>query len=268
MIFLLKLPSVLGALIAVLLSLACTCALFISAHFLLGGRRSSETTTFAQQMALRIGTMHALVVALVFSSLTAELIKLYKMSDAEAISAANIYYILKYSPAEEAARLRPLIPLYLKTVLEQDWEELSAMPHGLPAWELISKMQGITLNWKTTTSSDEMLKNYVFDNLNTVAEKRNQRVIEGQAPNLPTVFWVIAFTGYFLTLLPYLFVELSTRRLLLICGYAITIGIMFYGIVVLEKPFLSRSVKPTSFEVMYNDILAGSALSPHGIQKK
>ena len=267
MMFLLKLPPVLGALLAILISLSFTFALFITAHLLLRGKRPDQTRTFAQQMALRIGTIHALVVALVFSILTGGLIKLFDMSDAEAISAARIYFILKDNQSEEAARLRSLIPLYLKTVIEKDWEELSEMPHDLPAWELVAKMQGITLNWKTVKPSDEMLKGYVFENLNTMAENRNKRIIEWQAPDLPPVFWAIAFSGFILTLLPYLSVELSKRRLLLVCGYAIMIGIMFYGIAVLDKPFLSRAVKPTSFAVMYNDISEGALSSPLSIQK-
>ena len=79
MIFLLKLPPILGTFIAVLISLTFTCVLFITAHIFLRGKRPDETKVFAQQMALRIGTMHVLVVALVFSILTGELIKLYKL---------------------------------------------------------------------------------------------------------------------------------------------------------------------------------------------
>ena len=268
MLFLLKLPPLLGSFVAILLSLAFTCALFYTFHIFLRGKRPDETKTFAQQMALRIGTMHALVVALVFSSLTAQLLKLYEMSDAEAISAANIYFILEDSPSEEATRLRALIPRYLKTVVEQDWEALSVTPHNLPAWDLIYEMQRITLNWQPANSSDEMLKTYVFDNLNKMAENRNKRIIEWLAPSLPPIFWAIAFSGYFLTLLPYLSVEFSKRRLLLVCSYAVIIGIMFYGIAVLDKPFLSRTIKPTSFEVAYNDITKRPPLLPHGSQMK
>lgn len=74
MMFILKLPPVLGALTAVLMSLAFTLVLFIAAHLLLRGKRPDQTRTFAQQMALRIGTIHALVVALVFSILTGGLV--------------------------------------------------------------------------------------------------------------------------------------------------------------------------------------------------
>ena len=261
MLFLIKLPPVWGGLLAVFVSLAFTAALFIIVHIFLRGKRPTEYKNIAQQMALRIGTMHALVMALVFSTLNGDLKNLNDLSDAEAMSAANIYYTLKHNQSDEATRLRVLIPIYLKTVIEKDWEELSEMPFKLPAWDLIAKMQKINFEWKTTNSSDEMLRGYVFENLNTMADNRNKRVIEWQAPTLPPVFWVIAFSGYFLTLLPYLTVELNTRRLFLISAYAIMIGLLFYGIAVLDKPFLSRVIKPVSFEVMYDNI-SKDALSP------
>ena len=261
MIYFLKLHPVLGASISALLSLTFTGALFIIAHLIFGGKRPEATKTFAQQMALRIGTMHALVVALVFGLLTSELKQQHSLSDAEAISAANIYFSLKDNWTDEAAKLRSRIPQYLKTVIEQDWEELSSEPHELPAWKLISEMQSITLGWDAKTPSDVMLKGYIFNNLNTMAENRNRRIIEWRA-SLPPVFWAIAFLGYILTLFPYLSVELSKLRLLLVCCYAVIIGIIFYGIAVLDKPFLSGAVKPTSFEVMYNDISKDFPSSP------
>ena len=116
MLFLIKLPLVWGALFAVFLSLAFTSALFVVTHIFLRGKRPIEYKTIAQQMALRIGTMHAFVMALVFS----ELKSLNDLSDAEAMSAANIYYTLKHNQSDEATRLRALIPIYLKTVIEKD----------------------------------------------------------------------------------------------------------------------------------------------------
>ena len=254
MLFLIKLPPAMGAVVAVGLTLASTCVLFIAVHIFLRGKRPQEYKTIAQQMALRIGTMHALVMALVFSTLTGDLKSLNDLSDAEAMSAANIYYILRHNDSEEATNLRSLIPIYLKTVIEKDWEELSRMPYKLPAWELITKMQAINSNWIPANSSEKMLKGYIFNNLNTMADNRNKRVIEWQAPTLPPVFWVIAFSGYILTLLPYLTVELNRRRLFLVGAFAIMMGFMYYGIAVLDKPFLSRAIKPVSFEVMYKNI--------------
>ncbi len=98
--------------------------MFIAAHLLVGGKRPEKTLTFVQQMALRIGTMHVLVVAPVFSILTGELIK-----------------------------------------------------------------------------------HYVFYNLNAMAENHNKRIIEWQAPNLPPIFLGIGVVRYLLTLNPCLCVH-------------------------------------------------------------
>ena len=91
-------------------------------------------------MALRIGTMHALVVALVFDVLNSQLINLQQISDTEAVSAARIYWTLKNNQAPEAVELRKLMPIYLQTVIEKDWKALN--------WkiELTASIAGTELN--------------------------------------------------------------------------------------------------------------------------
>lgn len=254
MTILLEINPFLGAFIASLIFILGTGILALTVHLFFRRRRPKEFTPFVNQICLRIGTIHALLVAFVFGVLTTELFKLQNASDSEAISAANIYFTLIDNPSEEAVKLRNLIPIYLQTVIKKDWIELSKTPNDLPAWNIITQMQKITLSWNTVTVSEEMLRRYVFENLNTIAESRNIRIIERQAPNLPLIFWVIAIMGYILTILPLFSIELDKRRFLLICCYAIIIGTIFYGIVLLDKPFLSRAVKPNSFEVMYNDV--------------
>jgi hypothetical protein len=251
---LLNLSPLFGTIVAALLSVVVTAVLFICAQILFSGQRETVTKTFTQQMALRIGTMHALVVALVFSTLTGDLIKLRDLSDIEAISAANIYYTLKGEPSEEADKLQMLVPEYLTTVVEEDWERLTNTPHELPAWKILEKMQDISLRLPDETTSEAMIKKYIFDNLNEMANNRNKRLIERKAPDIPNVFWTIAIMGYFLTLLPYLTIELTRLRLFLVTCYAVIIGILFYGIAVLDHPFESGINKPIAFQIMYNDI--------------
>ncbi|MBT8332095.1 MAG: DUF4239 domain-containing protein [Deltaproteobacteria bacterium] len=226
-------------------------------HILFRGKRTEFTRTFAQQMALRIGTMHALVVAFVFSSLTGQLIELYQMSNTEAISAANVYWALKNNQTPEAVELRKLIPDYLQTVVEKDWKAPYKSPQNLPAWELITRMKEIVAKWRPSASADEIIRNHVFNNINTVAENRDRRIIERVAPNLPLVFWLIAIIGYLLSLVPYLTVEHSKLRFTLVCCYAIIIGLLFYGIAELDNPYLGQVIHPTAFEVKLQEIVAG-----------
>lgn len=257
MSFLIKLPPTIAPIVFALISVAITGILFVIAHFLFRGKRTEFTRTFAQQMALRIGTMHALVVALVFSVLTGQLIKLHQISKIEVISAANVYWTLRDNLAPEAAELRKLIPDYLQTVIEKDWEAISKNPYNLPAWKLIEKMDAIISKWEPSSSIDEMKRNYVSNNINTIAESRDRRVIERMAPDLPPFFWFIAIFGYFMTLVPYLTVEHSKFRFLLVSCYAIIIGILFYGIAVLDNPFLGQVIHPTAFELLLDAIIAG-----------
>lgn len=255
MSFLLKLPPALGSIVFALISVAITAAIFVTVHFLFQGKRTESTRTFAQQMALRIGTMHALVVALVFGVLTSELINLHQISDTEAISAANIYWSLENKQNPEAIELRRLIPDYLQTVIEKDCNALSASSYQLPSWDLISRMRTVVAKWKPSSSADELIRKSVFNNINIMAQSRDRRIIERMAPNLPHVFWLIAIVGYFATLVPYLTIEHSKLRFTLVCCYAIVIGVLFYGLAVLDNPFLSQVISPTSFEVMLQEIM-------------
>ena len=257
MAFMINLPPAIGPVVFALITVAITAAIFLMARLIYRGRRTESTRVFAQQMALRIGTMHALVVALVFSVLTGQLIKLHHTSDTEAISAASVYWILKNSEAPEAIALRELIPQYLQIVIEKEWEALSGSPHDLPAWELISRMQSIIVKWRPATAAEELTRKYVFDNINTMAESRDRRVIHRLAPTMPPIFWLIAILGYFLTLAPYLTVEFSKFRFFLVLCYAVIIGVLFYGILVLDNPFSSQVIHPTSFEVTLHEIKAG-----------
>ena len=257
MSFFIKLPPIIGPIVLAVISMAITGAIYASAHYIFRMQRTESTRIFAQQMGKRIGTMHALVVALVFSVLTGQLIQLHNTSDTEAISAANVYWTLQNSMAPEADELRKLITNYLQTVIEKDWESLPGSPHDLPAWKLIAKMQAVITKWNPSTSADEISRKYIFNNINTIAECRDIRVIQRTAPNIPAIFWFIAIVGYLLTLVPYLTVEHSKFRFLLILCYAAMIGIMFYGIAVLDNPFLGRVIHPTSFEVVLHEIRLG-----------
>jgi hypothetical protein len=168
MTFLVELPPAIGATVFALTSVAITATLFVIVHLLFRGRRTEVTRTIAQQMALRIGTMHALVVGV----LTSQLINLHQISDTEAVSAARIYWTLKNNPAPEAVELSMLIPIYFQTVIEKDWKALSTSPQYLPAWELIARMQDIVAQWEpsTSTSTNRIIRNHVFNKINTMAQ--------------------------------------------------------------------------------------------------
>ena len=88
-------------------------------------------------------------------------------------------------------------------------------------------------------------------------ELRIRRLYAWYREEIPVIFWVIAVAGFILTLVPYLTVDLTKFRFFLINCYASMIGITFYGIILLNNPFLSGLVAPTPYEMIYKEIKAG-----------
>ena len=254
MTYFFKAPPYIGPILFALIFVAINGVICLGVHLLFREKRTAVTLNFTHQMAMRIGTMHALVVALVFAALTSQLLSLHRVSDTEAISAANVYWTLKDVETPEAAELRELITKYLETVIEKDWEALTFSPHNLPAWEILAQMQSIITTWQPSELVNDKTIDYVFNHTNIIAEKRDQRIIERMSPNLPLVFWLIAVLGYFLTLIPYLSVAHSNLRFFLMMCFAFMFGLVFYGLVVLDNPFQSQIIQPTPFEITLHEI--------------
>lgn len=63
--------------------------------------------------------------------------------------------------------------------------------------------------------------------------------------------------GFILTLVPYLTVELTKFRFFLINCYAYMVGITFYGIILLNNPFMNGLVAPTPYEMIYHEMIEG-----------
>lgn len=252
--FFLKLPPLLGSIIAILLSVAFTCALFITAHIFLHGKRPNETKTFAQQMALRIGTLHALIISLVFGTLASEYIAMEKTLDDEAAAVGSLYTAMRNIQSGDAERIRGQLALYLKDVIDNEWRQTTESPLSTSAGQILFAIMKNLENWKTSRPFEEKIKSYSIDRVFKINEMRIGRLYGWYREDIPIIFWLIAGVGFILTLFPYLSVELNKFRLVLINFYSAMIGITFYGIILLNNPFLCGLVAPTPHKMIYDQI--------------
>ena len=118
--FILKLPFEMGFLIAVLTAVAFTSILFLIVHGLLRDKRPKTTRTFAQQMALRIGTLHALIIGLVFGVIASEYMDLEKSLDMEAASIGSLYTTLTTIQTKDTEKIRNQLTHYLKDIIDTE----------------------------------------------------------------------------------------------------------------------------------------------------
>jgi len=253
--FLLKLPLVTGFLIAMLATVAFTGVLFLIVHWFFRGKRPNTTRTFAQQMALRIGTLHALIIALVFGVIASEYMDLEKSLDIEAASIGSLYTAL--TPIDDTAKIRNQLTLYLDDVIDNEWKHITTSPLSKSTGQILFEILRNIQNLQTSQPYEEKIKNYAMDMVLKINELRIRRLYGWYREEIPTIFWVIAVSGFILTLVPYLTVELTKFRFLLISCYSCMIGITFYGLFLLNNPFVSGLVAPTPYEMMYKELKAG-----------
>ncbi|UCD77116.1 MAG: DUF4239 domain-containing protein [Desulfobacterales bacterium] len=255
--FILKLPFATGFLIAMLTGVAFTSILFLVVHGFLRDKRSKTTRTFAQQMALRIGTLHALIIALVFGVIASAYMDLEKSLDVEATSIGSLYTALTAIPSDKNEKIRNQLILYLKNLIDTEWRQKTKRPLGKSTGRILFKIMQNMQNWQTTQLYEEKIKNYAMDLVLKINEQRIRRLYAWYREEIPPIFWVIAVAGFILTLVPYLTVELTKTRFFLINCYACMVGITFYGIILLNNPFMNGLVAPTPYEMIYNEMKEG-----------
>ena len=257
LMFFLKLPLVMGFLMAMLTTVAFTGSVFLIAHGFLRGKRPQTTRVFAQQMALRIGTLHALIIALVFGVIASEYMDLEKSLDIEAASIGSLYTALNRIQTDDTAKVRNQLLLYLEDVIDNEWKHITKSPLSKATGQILFEILRNIQNLQTSQPYEEKIKNYAMDMVLKINELRIRRLYGWYREEIPTIFWVIAVAGFILTLVPYLTVELTRFRFLLINCYSCMIGITFYGIILLNNPFMSGLVAPTPYEMMYKELKAG-----------
>ena len=259
MTFLLKLHPAFGSVIAILSFMAFTSALFIIAHIFLGGRRPNQTKTFAQQMALRIGTLHALIIALVFGALANDYIDLEKTLDNEAAAVGSVYVALRTIQTVDTVRIQDQLALYLNDVINKEWELTSESPLSTSTGQILFAIIKNLENLQTSLPFEEKIKNYSIDKMLKINEMRVKRLYGWYREDVPIIFWIIAVVGFMLTLFPYLSVELTKFRLILVNCYSSMVGITFYGIIILNNPFMCGLVAPTPHKMVYEQIISFSS---------
>lgn len=259
MTFLLKLHPAFGSVIAILSFMAFTSALFIIAHIFLGGRRPNQTKTFAQQMALRIGTLHALIIALVFGALANDYIDLEKTLDNEAAAVGSVYVALRTIQTVDTVRIQDQLALFLNDVINKEWELTSESPLSTSTGQILFAIIKNLENLQTSLPFEEKIKNYSIDKMLKINEMRVKRLYGWYREDVPIIFWIIAVVGFMLTLFPYLSVELTKFRLILVNCYSSMVGITFYGIILLNNPFMCGLVAPTPHKMVYEQIISFSS---------
>ncbi len=207
---------------------------------------SEETLEAAKWGSVRIGAVHALILALAFSSVRAEYNELQESIDSEALAIEQLYRGLQGFGTAEAEAIQDAVERYTKMVINEEWPTMAAGSPLEKADLLVDVIyrQIIDLADNSDRSS---LASALLDDINDIENERGQRSFDIEEPISP-MFWMIAVVGLVLTCLSFFPMPHGLVRSSFLGMFAGINGLVFFAIIGFSHPFSTTfPIQPTPF---------------------
>jgi hypothetical protein len=248
--FILSLPTALSVTLGIIVASSFSVGLYFIANRLWLGETSAETRRTADNVATRIGVIHAVVIGMMFTSVRVEYNEMIVAIESEASAILRLYHAMGRQGGEKLDAAREHLADYVRFVVDVQWpalRELRSVPND-------PKVAGRDVLDRVWNSIDEV--DFKPGNLNLkalldqVEDFRMQRLFDTKGSLLP-IFWYIAFIGYLLTLMTLYLPPPNTKRCLLVSFYSSMVAVVLLGIFILTHPYsYAAGISPDIFELM------------------
>lgn len=154
-----------------------------------------EGADLAALVIVRIGILHALIVALAFAEVKQNEMHARQLVADEAVTVANTFYDLERFGGEATLPERRLLVRYARDVVHGDWPELSA--HGrlsAEAWQSWRALVEAVLRLQPADRRQELILSRMVGNAWKLEEQRQRREADAYAAPHP-VFWFTSIVG-------------------------------------------------------------------------
>ncbi len=246
--FILSLPPPLSVTLSIIVASSFSVGLYFIAHRLWLGEISAETRRTADNVATRIGVIHAVVIGMMFNSVRVEYNAMIVAIESEASAITRLYHAMGRQGGEKLHVAREHLADYVRFVVNVQWPALRELRFALSNTELAGR-DALDLVWNSLEDvefepGDINLKEL----LDQVEEYRLQRLFIAMGRLLP-IFWYIAIIGYLLTLMTLYLPPPTTKRCLLVSFYSSMVAVVLLGVFILTHPYsLAAGVGPDVFE--------------------
>ena len=210
-------------------------------------------------VGVRLGVLHGLILALVFSVVQSEYLAQRTLIAKEAASTARVYFNLQRYGDPAADALRQDVKVYTREVIDGEWPALAHEKLSPKAWETYDRILDGALNLEARTPRQEKLRENILTSLNRINEFRQDRLFAAGA-KLPALFWFIAILGFLIVAAMFFVFEYTRLHALMLAGYASYTGAILYFIFVMNNPFSGPpALSPAPLELIYRDAMSEAA---------
>lgn len=189
----------------------------------------------------RLGTLHALIIALIFAAEMQNYLAVHKHIVNEAAAVADVYYgIENYFVNDDktaASSSQKAIVHYIRAVIDQEWPSLAVEKRlDKYAWKLYTEIGKDLLLLAPRNDYQRTIKNQLLKDWDAISQYRRAREAAALR-DVPNFFWILAVTGFIAVIVPYYVFSPRPAHLLVIGVFAAFNGLVFAFILEMSQPF-------------------------------
>jgi len=228
---------------------------------LLVSHLSDDTLTLGGPTIVRMGTLYALILALVFAQEFADYSGINSATTREAGAVGSVFHGLKNYDPSLTADIRRKVARYVKTVIEEEWILLSQKRLSENAWRYYRDVENKLLHLQPKDLFQKDLRSQMIHDWDIVAKSRIAR-LAAAAYELPHFLITICIVGFFFVTAPYFAFAPRFANIFLIILHSSFNGLIIFLVLIIANPFsIPAPIEPTALEVLMDkemaDLLVG-----------
>lgn len=233
----LLLPSWLGGIIAMLAAITVGVMPYVLVRAVLSRDPPDVTQGVAGTVAFRVGAVHALILALVFSEAHENHADLREEVSKEITAIEHISQNLKRWGGPDSQRSLALLDSYVTGVIEYEWDD-SARPAGdRETRKLLNELDLELLDLQPANQRQEALRTRMLQDVRALQDHRKVRLSLTHR-SVPGLFWWVALIGFAITVALFFVFPATLLHILMLSAYSAYTGLVLYFVLALSHPFL------------------------------
>jgi hypothetical protein len=209
----------------------------------------------AETVAVRIGTVHGLILALVFAEAQSTHTDLQQQVSKEITTIEHIALHLDQWNGPEEDALRSQLAAYVRAILQSEWQ-VNARPAGSKdAKHAYDRLDLGILDLKAETPRQESLRARMITDMDALQDHRKTRLSLFHR-GLPSLFWWMALAGFGITVGFFFVFPATPLHVAILSIYGAYTGLVLYFILALSHPYTGpAAIDPSPYATVLQDEL-------------
>jgi Protein of unknown function (DUF4239) len=248
---LLALPTYLGAMVAMVAFASFgVVPFYLVSRWLHRYEIPDSTRDFCGRVARSVGTLHALILALVFAEVESRHLEIRRLVMLEAENVLQVGRDLDHFEDASSAQLKRMIVDYAHAVVELEWPSMAEHQLSEEATRLHDLVTDGVMDLTVDTQREHFLQAQLIEDLGAIEGQRHGRLLLGNE-RLPALFWYTAFIGFAILGATAFVFEATVPNMIVVSGYGLYAGLVLYAILAFSHPFTGpAAVDPAPFNML------------------